>query len=180
VGGFLNALLRQAGRTRVACLAQIVNVIAPLTTSPTGLLRQTIFYPYAWSLRFARGRVLELQVASDTYEIRADNLQPDFARNDQVPFVDVVVTHDRENNEAAVFMLNRDLDGEREIVIDWADPTPARVLSCETLTGPDLKAINTFDAPNRVVPEALEAPRAGRRMTFRLPKASYTVAHLAT
>jgi len=179
VGGFLSALLRQAQRTRVACLAQIVNVIAPLTTSPDGLLRQTIYYPYVWSLRYARGRVLDLQVASDTYEIRAGNLQPDFARNDSVPFIDVVITHDRERSEAAVFMLNRDLDGERELVLEWEDPMPTRVLNCETLTGPDLKAINSFDAPNRVTPETLEAPRAGRRMTFRLPKASYTVAHLA-
>ena len=46
VGGFLNALLRQAQRTRVACLPQVVNAIAPLTTSPDGLLRQTIYYPY--------------------------------------------------------------------------------------------------------------------------------------
>jgi alpha-L-arabinofuranosidase len=77
-------------------------------------------------------------------------------------------------------MLNRDLDGDRELVLDWQDPVPTRVLACETLTGPDLKARNTFDAPNRVVPEPLDAPRAGRSMTFRLPKASYTVAHLAT
>jgi alpha-N-arabinofuranosidase len=180
VGGFVNALLRQAERTRVACLAQIVNVIAPLTTSPTGLLRQTIYYPYAWSLKYAHGRVLDLQVASDTYEIRAGNLRPDVARDDLVPFVDVVITHDRERNEAAVFMLNRDLDGERELVLDWRDPMPTRVLACETLTGPDLKAINTFDAPNRVTPQALDAPRPGRSMTFKLPRASYTVAHLAT
>jgi alpha-L-arabinofuranosidase len=97
-----------------------------------------------------------------------------------VPFVDVAITHDRERNEAAVFMLNRDLSGERELVLDWSDPTPTRVLACETLTGPDLKAINTFDAPNRVAPQRLEAPRPGRSMTFKLPKGSYTVAHLST
>ena len=124
--------------------------------------------------------MLDPDVASDTYEIHADGLRADFARDDLVPFVDVVITHDRERNEAAVFMLNRDLDGERELVLDWQDPTPTRVLACETLTGPDLKAINTFDAPNRVAPQALDAPRAGRSMTFKLPKASYTVAHLST
>ena len=53
--------------------------------------------------------------------IRADGLQADFARNDRVPFVDVVVTID-ETNQAAVFMLNRDLDGEREIVLEWQAP----------------------------------------------------------
>jgi alpha-L-arabinofuranosidase len=76
-------------------------------------------------------------------------------------------------------MLNRDLEAEREIVLDWQDPTPARVLACETLTGPDLKAANTFDQPQRVVPRPLEAPAAGSRMAFRLPARSYTVAHLA-
>jgi alpha-N-arabinofuranosidase len=179
VGGFINALLRQSERTRVACLAQIVNVIAPLMTSPTGVLRQTTYYPYMWSLKYARGRVLAPDLSGDTYEIHAGSLRADVARDDLVPYVDVVITHDRERNEAAVFMLNRDLASERELVLDWENLTPTRVLACETLTGPDLKAINTFDAPNRVRPEALDAPSAGRSMTFKLPKASYTVAHLA-
>ena len=180
VGGLVNTLLRQSERTRIACLAQIVNVIAPIMTSPTGVLRQTTFYPYLWSLQYARGRVLDPGLSGPTYEIRAGSLRADYARDDVVPYVDVAITHDRERNEAAVFMLNRDLTGEREIVLDWEDPVPSAVLACETLSGPDLKAINTFDAPNRVQPQALDAPRAGRSMTFRLPKSSYTVAHLST
>jgi len=58
--------------------------------------------------------------------------------------------------------------------------TPARVLACETLTGADLKAFNTFADPRRVVPQRLDPPAAGSRMTFKLPARSYTVAHLAT
>jgi hypothetical protein len=57
--------------------------------------------------------------------------------------------------------------------------TPARVLSCETLTGPDLKAFNTFEQPRRVAPQRLDAPAAGARMTFKLPPRSYTVAQIA-
>jgi len=57
--------------------------------------------------------------------------------------------------------------------------TPARVLTCETLTGADLKAFNTFGAPRTVVPQRLDAPAPGSRMTFKLPARSYTVAHLA-
>jgi alpha-N-arabinofuranosidase len=180
VGGFLNTLLRQSERTRLACLAQIVNVIAPLMTNSTSVLRQTTYYPYLWALKYAHGRVLDLQVASDTYEIRADGLQADFARNDQVPFVDVVITVDRPANQAAVFMLNRDLRGERELVLTWDAPLPNRVLFCETLTGPDMKALNTFEQPKKVVPKQLDAPAAGRTMTFKLPAGSYTVAHLGT
>jgi len=48
------------------------------------------------------------------------------------------------------------------------------------LAGRDLKAINTFDQPNNVVPRNLDAPQVGSSMTFRLPAGSYTVAHLAT
>jgi alpha-L-arabinofuranosidase len=179
VGGFVNTLLRHAGRVRVGCIAQIVNVIAPLMTNATSVLRQSIYYPYAWALRYARGRVLDLLVESETYPIEARGLRADFARDDQVPFVDVVATLDDGKAEASVLMLNRDLDGERELVLEWGDPTPTRVLACETLTGPDLKAANTFEQPTLVAPRALPAPAPGARMAFKLPARSYTVAHLA-
>jgi len=180
VGGFLNSLLRQSERVRVGCLAQIVNVIAPLMTSDTAVLRQSIFYPYLWALQYARGRVLDLAVESETYPISADGLQADFARDDQVPYIDVVATLDPQNGQAALLMLNRDLQAERELVIEWRDPTPTRVLACQTLTGADLKAFNTFEQPDLVAPRALDAPAASARMTFKLPRQSYTVAHLAT
>src|SRR3954469_18390997 len=61
-GGFLNTLMRQSERVRVACLAQIVNVIAPLVTSPKGILRQSIYYPYAMVLKYAQGRMLDIRV----------------------------------------------------------------------------------------------------------------------
>jgi len=149
-------------------------------TNETGVLRQSIYHPYAWALRYARGRVLDLRVEAETYPITAAGLQADFARNDQVPFVDVVATLDAQNRQASVLMLNRDLDGERELALEWGELTPTRVLACETLTGTDLKAINTFEQPGRVAPQRLDAPAPGTRMTFRLPPRSYTVAHLAT
>src|SRR5919198_195161 len=92
VGGFVNSLLRQSDRVRLACLAQIVNVIAPLVTNSTTVLKQSTYYPYAWALQFARGRVLDLQVESETYSIVAAGLRADVARDDQVPFIDVVAT----------------------------------------------------------------------------------------
>jgi alpha-N-arabinofuranosidase len=180
VGGFVNTLLRNSDRVRVGCLAQLVNVIAPLVTSDAGVLRQSICHPYAWALRYARGRVLDIRVESETYPIAAAGLQADFARDDQVPFLDVVATRDAQSSQACVLMLNRDLEGERELVLEWGDITPTRVLVCETLTGPDLKAFNTFEQPRRVAPQRLEAPSPGARMTFKLPPRSYTVAQLAT
>jgi alpha-L-arabinofuranosidase len=180
VGGFINTLLRNSDRVRVACLAQLVNVIAPLVTNDTGVLRQSTFYPYSWALKYARGRVLDLRVESETYQIKGAGLQSDFARDADVPFVDVVATVDDQAGQAAVLLLNRDLQNEREVVVEWSDVTPTRVLSCETLTGADLKAFNTFADPRRVAPARLDAPAAGSRMTFKLPARSYTAVQLST
>ena len=47
VGGMLNTLMRNADRVKVACLAQLINVIAPIMTNENGLFRQTIYYPYS-------------------------------------------------------------------------------------------------------------------------------------
>jgi alpha-N-arabinofuranosidase len=179
VGGLINTLLRNSHRVRVGCLAQLVNVIAPLVTNSTGVLRQTTYYPYSWALRYARGRVLDLQVESETYRIRADGLQADYARDADVPFVDLIATIDEPARQVAVLMLNRDLDGEREVGVEWNGLVPARVLTCETLSGPDLKMVNTFAEPRRVTPQRLDPPAIGPRMTFKLPPRSYSVAHIA-
>ena len=117
---------------------------------------------------------------SETYPIKAAGLRPDFARDDAVPYVDVAATLDAPSGQLALFMLNRDLQGERELVLDCRDFTPTRVLATETLTGADLKAANSFDQPTLVAPRPLEAPRPGSTMTFKLPPRSYSVAHIAT
>jgi alpha-L-arabinofuranosidase len=180
VGGLLNTLLRQSDRVKVACLAQLVNVIAPLVTNETGILRQTTWYPYSWALKYARGQALDLAVQSETYPIKPDGLEASLARKDDVPFVDVAATLDPQNNQVCIFMLNRDLDSERELVLDWRDATPSRVIACETITGPDLKAVNTFERPTTVASRPFDAPKVGATMSFKLPARSYTVAQIAT
>jgi alpha-N-arabinofuranosidase len=178
-GGFLNTLMRQSERVRVACLAQIVNVIAPLVTNEKGILRQSIYFPYAMVLKYAHGRMLDIQVECETYPIRAAGLRPDFARNENVPFLDVVATYDAKEKRVSVFALNRDLATERELALTFEDITPSKVLACETVTGTDLKAFNTFESPNTVVTTKLDAAKAGAKMTVKLPARSYTVVHLA-
>jgi alpha-N-arabinofuranosidase len=165
---------------RVGCLAQILNVIAPLETNETSVLRHTIYYPYAWALKYAHGRVLDLAVESETYPIRVQGRWPGFGREELVPYLDVAATFNPENGQVCVLMLNRDLESGRELTLDWRDPAPSKVLACETLTGSDLKAVNTFEEPTKVAPQPLDAPQPGSTMTFKLPPRSYSVAHIAT
>ncbi len=183
-GGMVNTLLRQAKRVRIGCLAQIINVIAALVTNRESVLRQTIYYPYAWGIQYAKGDVLDVLVESETYPIEreyaADYVGAPATRPESAPFLDVAATLDPEAGHCSLLMLNRDLDQDRDVEIRFHDLTPAKVVRAETITGPDLKAVNTFEEPTRVAGRAFDAPAPGTRMTVRLPARSYTALQLAT
>ncbi len=171
VGGLMNSLLRHADRVKIACLAQLVNVIAPIMTNRDGLFLQTIFYPYSWGLAYARGSVLRVQTDSPSYEV---------AGMGQVPYLDVVGTM-AEDGKVSLFILNRDLAKARSFEVNWQDKTPGPVLASWVLTGDDLKAVNGFDAPRKVVPQALEKPTtSGGRSKVEVPARSYSVIQWAS
>ena len=68
-GGACISLLNHADRVKAACLAQLVNVIAPIMTETGGpAWRQTIFHPFAQMSRLGRGQVLRARVECDTYD----------------------------------------------------------------------------------------------------------------
>lgn len=167
VGGLINSLIRNSDRVKIACLAQLVNVIAPIVTNSHGLFRQAIFYPYSWALQFARGAALNLLNESPTYEV---------AGMDHVPYVDAAATYSAESKQISLFMLNRDLSKSREVELVWEDSALSSVVDSLTLTGDDLKAFNSFEAPPRVAPRPFEKPTTtGTRTRLELPPRSYSM-----
>jgi alpha-L-arabinofuranosidase len=166
VGGLINSLLRHADRVKLACLAQLVNVIAPIMTNANGLFRQTIYYPYSWALQHARGSVLDALVQSPTYEVSGMG---------QVPYLDAVATA-ADDGKTSLFILNRDLSKAHSVEVNWQDRVPGQVLTSLVLTGNDLKASNGFDAPQRVTPQEMAKPTTtGGRTKFEVPARSYTL-----
>lgn len=167
VGGLINSLLRNADRVKLACLAQLVNVIAPIMTNADGLFQQTIYYPYSWGLQYARGSVLNVLVESSTYEVEG---------LDRVAYIDVAGSLSHDDGKLSLFILNRDLSKSHDVEIVWEDDAPGRVISGSLLTGDDLKASNSFATPKRVVPQTFTVPAAsGGRTKFEVPARSYTV-----
>jgi alpha-L-arabinofuranosidase len=167
VGGILNTLMRNADRVKLACLAQLINVIAPIMTNANGMFRQTIYYPYSWALQYARGSVLNLLVESPAYEVSGMG---------QVPYLDVAGTVSTEDGKVSLFIFNRDLAKPHTIEVNWQDKAPGRVLSASLLTGDDLKAFNSFEAPQKVAPRTLDKPSiASGRAKFEVPARSYSV-----
>ena len=144
VGSALITLLRHADRVKIACMAQLVNVIAPIMTSDKGAWRQTTFYPYMHASTMGRGKVLNTVVLSPTYECRL---------TDSAPYLDAVMVEDEENETLTLFAVNKSLDEDMEIACDlrqYADYAVERhiVMTCD-----DLKACNTEEQPFRVVPK---------------------------
>ena len=136
------ALLNHADRVKTACLAQLVNVIAPIMTETGGAAwRQTIFWPFAHFSNFGRGRVLRAQVDAPTYA--ATYYDPRGAQDlyfplPQVPYLKLAAVHDEQARTLTLFALNRSLTDEMPLRVTveglFKPRGRARHFSCATLT----------------------------------------------
>jgi alpha-L-arabinofuranosidase len=173
VGCMLITLLRHADRVKIACMAQLVNVIAPImTVTGGGCWRQTIFYPCYHASRFGRGVVLDLHVRSPHY---ADpELGP-------VPYLEAVATFDPETEALTVFAVNRSQDEALTLESAGLDLKDYSVVEHISMTHDDLKASNTRDNPDRVVPrhDRGTAVIDGSQLKAALSKLSWNVIRLA-
>jgi alpha-N-arabinofuranosidase len=171
VGSLLITLLRHSDRVRVACLAQLVNAIAPIRTEPGGASwRQTIFYPFAYTARFARGRVLRVDVQAPVYETK---------KYGDAPFVHAVATYDEDAGEVAVFAVNRRQDEAVELAIGHRAFPGYRVVEHLELADDDIRAVNTEAQPNRVRPTRSSGEGDLDTTRLRLRPVSWNVIRLA-
>ena len=134
VGSMLITLLRHADRVKIACLAQLVNVIAPIMTSDTGAWRQTIFYPYFHASVYGRGTVLNTQVHTPVYESKTYG---------EAPYLDSVCIWNEEEDTLTIFAVNKSLDEDMEVSCDLRQFEGYKVAEHIVLTNDDLKAVNT-------------------------------------
>jgi alpha-N-arabinofuranosidase len=144
-GSLLIALLRHADRVTVACLAQLVNVIAPIMTEPDGpAWRQTTFYPFAAASKYGRGEVLDVRVSGPTHDTRrhgtADLLHATAVR--------------AEDGTLTVFAVNRSQTETLPLEVALNGLELSSVVEHSVLSDTDPEARNTLAAPNRVVPHA--------------------------
>jgi alpha-N-arabinofuranosidase len=172
VGGMLITLLNHADRVKIACLAQAVNVIAPIMTRTGGAAwRQTIFYPFAHASRFARGTVLRPVVRSPAYD------SPD---RPEVPYLQLACVSDRRTGGLTLLAVNRSLGDKLQLAADLRAFAPLRPAEWLVLRHSDLRAVNSAAHPETVKPvRARGGLRLERgRLTAALPPASWNVIRL--
>ncbi len=145
VGSMLMTFLRNADRVKIACLAQLVNVIAPIMTrNGGGAWAQTIFYPYMQVSRYGRGTSLRALVNSPVY---------DCADYEGVPLLDAAATMDDEGH-VTIFAVNRDMAEDIKLEADLRAFGPMAIKEHILLKHSDVKAVNTEENPYNVAPVA--------------------------
>ncbi|MFF3610698.1 alpha-N-arabinofuranosidase [Streptomyces sp. NPDC002580] len=147
LGSLLIALLRHADRVTVACLAQLVNVIAPIMTEPGGpAWRQTTFYPFAQASAHGRGRVLDVRVDSPTYRTRKYG-EADLLHATAVRGADGSVT---------VFAVNRSRTEPLPLEVALNRLGVTSVVEHSALADADPDATNSLHDQERVTPHPVE------------------------
>ena len=168
VGLMLITLMKHADRVKMACLAQLVNVIAPIMTEQGGgaAWKQTIFYPFMHASKYGRGVVLRPVLKSPVH---------DTSKHENVTDVESIVVYNEEKDELTVFAVNRNLSEDIELLSDVRGFEGYQVKKHIVLENADLKLCNGAGK------EAVCSKRTDRskldkgRMTSMLNKASWNV-----
>jgi alpha-N-arabinofuranosidase len=153
VAGFLNSFIRHADCVKIANIAQIVNVIAPILTRGDAMLIQSIYYPFEMFSKRREGIALRPVVSGPVYH---------GSRHGQVHYLDCSAILG--GQRLHVFATNRSQDEEMDLTIEVADRSIRAVSNAELLTGPDAKAANSFESPQVIQSQRFESveARAGR------------------
>lgn len=167
VGSMLITLLKHADRVKVACLAQLVNVIAPIMTRPGGgAWCNTIYWPFMHASLYGRGTALTTLVQSPSFATK---------EYDEVPMLDSVAVQNPDGG-VTIFAVNRDEKEDLALSLDlraFPGLTPKEHI---LLHHDDMKAVNTEENPDNVHPTAM--PLRGDEAELRLPARSWNVIRL--
>jgi alpha-N-arabinofuranosidase len=168
MGVFLNSFFRHADVVKMANLAQLVNVIAPMFTNPQGLYLQTIYFPIA---EYAKQR------GNQSLDVRVEGPQYKRERGPELGYLDVSATYDPKAKKVFVNVLNRSEKTDITARIDNVAGAPAGPVSVWELNHPDLKATHTFgkDTVVRPVTRSASVKASGNAFEYTFPKHSLTI-----
>lgn len=167
VGLMLISFLKNSDRVKIACIAQLVNVIAPIMTrTGGGCWAQTIYYPLLHASLYGRGTAIRSVCKCEKY---------DCAEFCDVPFIDsACVLND--DGALTVFAVNRDMNEDCILNLDLRSFGDMRLCEHIELVHSDLKAVNSELNPNAVIPtERRINPSSGNRLQIKLKRLSWNV-----
>jgi len=175
IAGFLNAFIRNADVVKMANMAQLVNVIAPIFTNETGMFKQTIFYPLQLFANNAYGTSLDVFVDCKKYNTEKFllGLGETTTRQNNVPYLDVSATY--KNGEVTLCVVNRNKEEAIETDIISQNGAFKGNLEVYEINGPDVKSMNDF---GRTEVQTIKKPTIkadGTKLQYSFPPHSFTM-----
>lgn len=176
ISEFLNAFIRNADVVKMANMAQLVNVIAPIFTSEKDMYKQTIFYPLALYANNVKGTSLDAYVDCDTYDTKRFNIGLGEATTQQsnVPYLDVSASY-QDNGEVVLSVVNRNKDEAITTDIISQKGTFDGNFEVYEVNGPDIKAKNNFDQTRVQTEKKDDIKGSGTTITYSFPPHSLTM-----
>jgi alpha-L-arabinofuranosidase len=145
VAGFLNSFIRHADSVKIANIAQIVNVIAPILTRGDEMLVQSIYYPFAMFSSRRDGVSIQPVVIGPAYD------SPSYG---EVNYIDTSAILG--DGVLHTFLVNRSLSEAAEVEIDHAGGKIESILSAELVSGSSPKDRNTYENPYNIISRPLQ------------------------
>ena len=159
VASLLMTLLNHSDRVGVACQAQLVNVIAPIRTDPSGSAwRQTIFHPFAVIANHSHGDVLDLRVTSPQIQTSAYG---------SVDTLMAAATCDDSAETVTLFLANRDANEPVSVVIDLRAFGSPRIAQHLALGGTQSANPAPVESNEAIISTTL-APASGQMIEVQL------------
>ncbi len=175
IAEFLNGFIRNADVVKMANLAQLVNVIAPIFTNEKGLFKQTIYYPLQLFTKNVKGTSLNAFVHCKTYNTDNYNLglSERKAQLNDVPYLDVSASYD--NGEVVINVVNRNKD--KAITTDILSEVGQFAGSFEVkeINGSGIKVENDFGKTNVETKSKPGFKASGNKITYSFPPHSITM-----
>lgn len=170
VGLMLNTLLKHCDRVKIACLAQLVNVIAPIMTEDNGKAwRQTIFYPFMYASKYGRGSVLQGVFTSDCHDTRSYT---------DVTDLDCSAILSENGEEITIFAINRTLSEDGLLSVKLENFKGFMPIEHIAISGYDLATVNTVTA-QPVAPHSEALPEIdGELLTVKTAPLSWNMIRL--
>lgn len=175
IGGFLNVFIRNADVVKMANMAQLVNVIAPVFTEKDGMFKQTIYYPLELFAGNMHGTSLDVFVDCPTYSTEEFyiGLGESKTRQPDVPYLDVSATF--KNDEVVICVVNRHKDQSINTDITCQSGDFAGTIKVLEVNGPDIKSTNDFGVENVKTVSRPDLKPKGNTVTCSFPAHSLTM-----
>ncbi|HEY2508642.1 MAG TPA: alpha-L-arabinofuranosidase C-terminal domain-containing protein [Streptosporangiaceae bacterium] len=177
---YLHAFLRNPGTVKMANFAQLVNVIAPIVTSPDGMFLQTIYHPLRLFADYLGTEVVNVYVDCYQREFTDDQLdgpRPAHRVADLGPFpiIDVVATRSGAAGQLMLSVINRSLERDITADIRIAGPFHPGRATVAQVNGPEAQTVNSFEQPDAVTVQEDTIKKFGDGISYTFPAHSVTV-----